>query len=599
MIVTLDFGGGAAARFDSSSAVDIGTFHGEHVHQRCLLGLDPAFPLWRVYFRPDIDGQRDEAVVEYGRIDGLAPVSGPYTATISRDGSTLQTYAVPKHFQYQRWRWQSAPRPVVRTPADLKRRHWVANFGPDGMFGTLPSTYAAKWNGPIGAGPPNMNNVMGTAGDNPMIGLLTEAGAQYQIFEDVAALQTLRVEGEWYANAPMYMRNADGSMLDPRGAYYGTKVVAPPAGYRDPSYIDIEHDHWYPAPNAGWALTDDPYLLESLQFGIIWRLLYSSYDRQQYKLDGLFAGTTRGRAWALRDTFLAAASTPENVPKWLQPPSVWRSVLADNLAYASKMLAGPTKIAQLFGIWNRPDLVASWMQAWLTSVIGLGVQQGFTEWRPVFEAGLKMHVAQTNGTSGWSRQFPAPYYWHPVKSLNPSWAKWAKGEADPALDAVTCSSWGEAWDYFARGSDGRTGVLDTSSWDGTKLISTNGSYYLDVRAALALALDLGYTEARPGYDYLQSQYAAQAPAMQWRGQTRRSVDPQQPGGTMPQITIYNHDPANVQLTVIDGPPPDNSALQAELDAANAKIANAKAAAQADKAADAANVAGQGVLDALG
>lgn len=50
---------------------------------------------------------------------------------------------------------------------------------------------------------------------------------------------------------------------------------------------------------------------------------------------------------------------------------------------------------------------------------------------------------------------------------------------------------------------------------------------------------------------------------------------------------------------------DKSALQTQLDAANtsvstltAKITAAKAAAQADKDADNANVAGQGVLDAL-
>lgn len=43
---------------------------------------------------------------------------------------------------------------------------------------------------------------------------------------------------------------------------------------------------------------------------------------------------------------------------------------------------------------------------------------------------------------------------------------------------------------------------------------------------------------------------------------------------------------------------DKQSLQAQLDDAKAKIAAARAAAQADKDADAASVAGQGVLDAL-
>lgn len=72
---------------------------------------------------------------------------------------------------------------------------------------------------------------------------------------------------------------------------------------------------------------------------------------------------------------------------------------------------------------------------------------------------------------------------------------------------------------------------------------------------------------------------------------------------MAQITIY-HD-ADVTVTVNEGSPPDVTALNqqitdltAEKNALQAKIDAAIAAAQADKAADAANVAGQGVLDAL-
>jgi hypothetical protein len=75
------------------------------------------------------------------------------------------------------------------------------------------------------------------------------------------------------------------------------------------------------------------------------------------------------------------------------------------------------------------------------------------------------------------------------------------------------------------------------------------------------------------------------------------------------ITIFK--PADVQVTVIDGDPPvDQSAqvaaLQADLAAANAanatlqsRIDAARAAAQATKDRDAANVEGQDVLDALG
>jgi hypothetical protein len=67
------------------------------------------------------------------------------------------------------------------------------------------------------------------------------------------------------------------------------------------------------------------------------------------------------------------------------------------------------------------------------------------------------------------------------------------------------------------------------------------------------------------------------------------------------ITIFK--PAEVTVTVIDGDPPVDqtslvASLQAELAAANARIDAARAAAQAAKDRDAANVEGQDVLDAL-
>ena len=70
---------------------------------------------------------------------------------------------------------------------------------------------------------------------------------------------------------------------------------------------------------------------------------------------------------------------------------------------------------------------------------------------------------------------------------------------------------------------------------------------------------------------------------------------------MADITIYK-DPS-VTVEVLDGlPPPDQTAaiaaLQAQVNALTAKIVAARTAAQADKTADAATVAGQGVLDAL-
>lgn len=70
---------------------------------------------------------------------------------------------------------------------------------------------------------------------------------------------------------------------------------------------------------------------------------------------------------------------------------------------------------------------------------------------------------------------------------------------------------------------------------------------------------------------------------------------------MADITIYK--PATVTVSVIDGDPPVDqtaqiTALTQQVAALQAKIDAAKVAAQADKDADNANIAGQGVLNAL-
>jgi hypothetical protein len=73
---------------------------------------------------------------------------------------------------------------------------------------------------------------------------------------------------------------------------------------------------------------------------------------------------------------------------------------------------------------------------------------------------------------------------------------------------------------------------------------------------------------------------------------------------MAQVTIYNNDPANVQISVVNGDPPvDQSALvaqlQAELTAANTKLANGLTAANASvTAAQASLTSAQAVVSAL-
>ena len=570
LTATLDFGGGNLAVFSGASAVDQGDYIGEFVRQKCYLARNQAFPDWRVYFRVDADaggkrivgnGARDEVVVEYGRSTAGTPAhrTEPYTATIAKGGATVSTVTVPRHWWYARWRFQSSPRPVVRPPAMLKARGWLPNFGSAGLFGLGPNTTAVAWGGPMSA-PPGFSNSMGDAGDNIQIGFLTEFAADYMIFQTPASLTSLRTEGEWCGNWCMHIRDdATGAVLDVRNNKLrykadGGTINNPPGAdpATNPSFVAVETAHFYPCANLPWLLTDDPFFLEELQFGCNWQVLYDQYHRTVQGLQGLvYPGQTRSFAWGMRDLFLLAASCPTTVPPWLRPKSYWRSCVEDNRVYAQKFQKSPARIHALFKTWPRSDADPAWQTSWLNAVTGIAVGQGFVDWAPIFQWGVDKHIQQTNGTSGWPRQWPVPYYSIPNKAA--VWGTPTGLFTTTAIDATTCTSWADYWAYYKSGSPDAAGVghTDTSGlkindagWDGHTIMQQQSgpSYFLHLRAVLAIAVTRGIPGAQPCYDYIQTELTNEVmPRFKAKGQARFAIDAvPPPGGVPPAKAAVNY-----------------------------------------------------------
>jgi hypothetical protein len=553
--ISLDFGGANVAVFSGSAAVDQGDFVGEFVQQKCFLARDPAFPDWRVYFRVDADhdgnrivgaGARDEVVVEYGRSSGGVPshIQTAYTATISSNGNQVARYVVPKHWWYARWRYQSSPRPVVRSPALLKARGWIPNFGPAGLFGGQPNTAVINWGGPMSA-PPGFSNFMAGTGDNHQIGFLTEYAANYAIFETSSSLISLRTEGEWCGNWGMHIRDdATGAILDVRNnklrfkSEGGTVNNAPGVSTAsNPGFVALDAAHFYPCSNLPWLLTDDPYYLEELQFSGNWQILYGQYHRNLNKLQGMvYPGQTRAFAWGLRDLFQLAATCPVSVPSWLRPRSYWRSCVNDNRLYAEKFVKSPARIHALFKTWTRSDVDGAWQAAWLNAVVGMAVSQGFSEWLPIFQWGVDKHIQQTNGTSGWPRQWPVPYYSIPNKAA--VWETPTNVFNTTAVDATTCTSWADYWAYYKSGSPDSAGVghsdasgskINDAGWDGHTIMQRQSgpSYFLHLRAVLAVAAGRRVPGAQACYDYIQSELSNDVmPRLRKTGQARFSIEPE-------------------------------------------------------------------------
>jgi hypothetical protein len=561
--VTLDFGGGKVATFDGSGAVERGDFVGEFVRQKCYLATDPSFPDWRVWFRVDADssGQRiqepitnwrDEVIVEYGRATHGTPlhITSPYTAAIKKVGATKATYTVPKHWWYARWRYQSSERPVVRSPALLRARGWIPNFGTTGMYGGTGASYRVDWVGPMTAphrpGPAYpFDPAMAAGGDHEEIGHLTESAASYVIFGGANNLATLRTEGEWCSNWCMHIRDdATGSMPGFRDTTTFFKsnsgtINDAPAGNAaiDRNFVGLEAAHWYPCANMPWLLTDDPYFLEELQFGVNWRILWNRTPRQDQNLGGLmYPGETRAFAWGLRDLFQLTASCPVSVPSWLRPRSYWQTCVDDNLKFALKYVNSPARIHSTFRVWTRSDLDSSWQAAWLSAVVGMAIDQGFANWLPVFTWSIQKQIQMTNGTSGWNRQWPAPYYSVPNKSGWGTFQQYPYKDASP--DSTTVRTWSDYWNYYASGSDGHSDTtghkIDTTGWDGRTLMAQfypQGYYqfFLYLRAALAIAVTRGIPGAQACYDYLHGQLTTAMPQhYKAPGQAKFSIDPQPP-----------------------------------------------------------------------
>lgn len=535
--LTLALADGTSLTFAQTDAVDAGDFVGEFVHQRCLVVVNGP---WRIFFRPDADGSRDEVVVEYGDpFQSGSHITSPYTATISKDGAPVYSAVIPQHWWLARWRWQSSPRPVVRTPDLLRQRKWIMNFGPQSLFGKPEPTTSLTWPGPMQQ-VKGINNVVGTAGDRDQIGFLTEAGAEYMIgrAQDVT-LATIRVEGEWGGNACVHMRDSAGAPLnfatsDPTLNYVGYGGTMPnpvkPALGTYPGFVYPEVSHTYPAATAGWLLTEDPFYLEELAFMANWSIL-------QYKWTKVWGvlpyGSSRAYAWGLRDAFTLAATTPDNAPAWIAPKTYWQGVMKANLAYSMQYVNSEARAHKVFRCWTQTDLMDGWMSAWLSCMVGYGVMLGFTDWQPVFDWAIQQQIDMASGESGWDRRESTPYEWRVFKNPPPVPHS---SLVTTARDPDTATDWSDAWEYWRTDPNGAIrstakSPIDTSTWDATALHYEQGISGLDTSyvghhlGALTHAVNMGVTRAQGAHDYLRAQFPVLLGSLKRTGQARFAIDP--------------------------------------------------------------------------
>jgi hypothetical protein len=497
--------GGEQYVFAQDDGVDLGDYEdpeGNFV-QHCFCTTNARLPGFRVMFRPDADGTRDEVVFELGTIfDGTpaAHITEPYVATIARDEIVLATKTVPTHWWYARWRWFSKPRPVIHAVTDLIEHglvpHYDARVGGGFTPPSQPHTYA---------GPMDLAGIyayMPGTGDRDDIGLVTESQADYLCTQSDTALRTLLAWGEGSGTLSWHFRDENtGAPLDshayPNASCYDWhEPVTPFLPTNDwlpgsPVTLDCSHE-----PCLGYVpflLTGDSYYLEELQFEVLYGVVSDSPGaRGWYRL----TGAVRAHAWVLRCMARGLKMTPESVPSWLLPRSYFQTLMDGNLAFVRSRMDSNT--APYVGLNLLGDAegssaeehipancaISTWMEDFEVVVQGHVVELGFTEWRDVLEWKASQLVDRTSGHAGWMKGAAFPY----------------KCAVRPAADQPYSEDWRDAWEVNAT-----LGNVDANASNEHIAASDLAYYAPQGLGALAVCARLGVEGAVDCHNWLQSE----------------------------------------------------------------------------------------------
>jgi hypothetical protein len=490
--VTATLSDGSVHSFESRAGEDLGDFIAPFAgfKQRCIRVRDPHLPL-TVFFRPDRDTPHEEVVVEWGDIWAARPASlAPYSLAIKKNGTTLTTLSVPTQPWLTRYRWQSAPRPVLRTAADLVAAKLVAPYG---RIATVAPTMQAQPYKLLGIS--GVTPAMPTTGERNDIGIEPEHTSEFLATGNAAALQDVLAWAEASGSIPWHIRDAKtGAPLNydeyPNASTYydQTKVGPPELHLASDSPVKIDAAHAPEVFYVAYQLTGDPYFLEEGQEALTY--LFGDYPNPQHIIRN---DQTREFAWTLRTMFFVAKATPESVPAWLLPRTYWQDKLARNLKWVTeRFVKNLAPVTAIFRSGVSTDQHAPWQEDYLAAAIGVGVWIGFEEWKPVFVWKVGADLARTNGTSGWPRSRPTFYYFtmtRPDGSTARDWAELAAIQNPPVLGAP----------------DGR---IDTKNTDANYAAYTRGVLALAVRLRIPGAADsFAWIDGQIGRTYLPWRWA--------------------------------------------------------------------------------------------
>jgi hypothetical protein len=487
---------GNTYRYEESTGVDLGDYADPRKRfvQGCRRVINDQLPL-TVFFRPDRDSHRAEVVFELGRLWSKTPPAnlGAYKVTILRGDRTVFTTDVPLHYWFSRWRWQSSPRPVTGKVSDLMASGLLPHYDNQVNQGTAHPIRAFTYQIMDVAG---IARAMPMTGERNDIGAVTEWQGEYICTGNESALETVLAQAEGAGTLPWYFRDErTGAPLDviryAKATIYDRQSGDPYIATTKTG-IGLDSAHMPAVAYLPFLLTGDPYHLETLQFQVTFNYLELP-GPARYRTN-----QTRGQAWILRNLGQAATVTPEVTPQWLMHQSYFSELLKLKHDWISQTFVSSTDpvrtafrtIEQIFssgrdGGFDPGTKIAPWQEEFLAFILCWLILMGHTDWEPIARWKIGSCVARTDGTSGWVRAIPTPYLMAVREHGDSAWlTAWA------AAWALNKDRWG--WQY-----DDPNHLSIRKGGDITYPVYTRG--------ALAIATRLGFTEANPCFEWLDSE----------------------------------------------------------------------------------------------
>jgi hypothetical protein len=474
-VVTVHMGGADYA-YDPAVGTDIGSYRDPdgRFTMSCIRVKRDDCPLV-LDFRATGDTWRC-VVLEYS--DPLNGACPNLTYSVTIEGTEHQ---VPDHYANASWRWQSAPWPHPLTPlATLYERKLLPRHDGSlacGKAGALSNVHEAPPMSLCGFTPG-----MGGTGGRADIGVVTGWQAEWMCTEGADMLRTVLVQGE--ASFNWRFRDSDtGAIFDaikmyPKASlHWGNGPSGQPQVYHGtgpkPGLDSAHSPSCYYVP---FLLTGDPYFLEYHQGALMYH--YMEIPRNPGTVVG--SEQVRGVAWSLRMLLNAADATPDEVPSWLLP----KSLFVDDLERQRQLLQTRQGDGWAYRNWaHLIDSYGRWEHAWwqhdYATAIAAWASMLHPTWAQQRDYMVEGIAGRNSDTSGWCPGYPTSYWtrtttkadWYPEGSF---------------------TSWAEAWDYNAKNiytDTAPSGVCPTL--EATLSKNTTYDYFSAMMHALRLSSQAG------------------------------------------------------------------------------------------------------------